>query len=289
MNEIAVMSGLPIEHINRNVIEKFLEQLPEKALGLGIRVLLSIIVFLIGIQLIKVLRKIVKKSLERAGADTGVVQFLDSFIKFSLYGILLVMIAAGFGVDATGIMALLGSAGVAIGLAVQGSLSNFVGGVLILVLKPFRVGDYIKEDGHNNEGEVKEISLFYTKLATVDNKVIVLPNGTLANASLTNATASDSRRMDMLIGISYQADLRQAKAVLMEVLEQEEAVQKDKDYLVYVDQLAVSAVNIGVRCWFSREDFWQAKWRLTENIKYALDDAGIEIPYPQMDIHMKNG
>lgn len=287
MDEIAAMSGLPIDTFNRNVLEKFLEQLPEKALGLGIRVLLSIIVFLIGIQIIKILRKIVKKSLERAGADTGVVQFLDSFIKFSLYGILLVMIAAGFGVDATGIMALLGSAGVAIGLAVQGSLSNFVGGVLILVLKPFRVGDYIKEDGHNNEGEVKEISLFYTKLATVDNKVIVLPNGSLANSSLTNATASDCRRMDMIVGISYQADLRQAKEVLMKVLEQEEAVLKDRDCLVYVDQLADSAVNIGVRCWFSIEDFWKAKWRVTENIKYALDDAGIEIPYPQMDIHMK--
>lgn len=274
------------EDIDIGVIEQFLKELPEKAWNLGVRVLLSVLVLLIGIQIIKLIRKIVRKSLMRGNADKGVVQFADSFVKASLYALLIVTIASGFGLDAASILALLGSAGVAIGLAIQGSLANFVGGVLILLLKPFKVGDYIKEDGGGNEGVVTVIELFYTKLTTPDNKVIVLPNGTLANSSLTNVTACDSRRMDLVVGISYDADIRQAKAVLQKVLDEDEAVLKDKEHFVYVDDLAESAVNIGIRCWFSMDAYWQGKWRVTENVKYALDGAGIAIPYPQMDVHV---
>lgn len=275
------------EEINIGMIEKFFQELPEKAWHLGVRILLSAIVLFIGAQLIKVIRRFVKKSLARGNADKGVVQFIDSFLKFSLYAVLFLTIASGFGLDAASILALLGSAGVAIGLAVQGSLSNFVGGVLILLLKPFKVGDYIKEDTNGNEGSVVSIELFYTKLATPDNKVIVLPNGTLANSSLTNVTACDSRRLDIKVGISYGADIRQAKEVLQKVLDEDEDVLKEKDHFVYVDELAESSVNIGIRCWFSMDSYWQGKWRLTENVKYALDEAGIAIPYPQMDVHLK--
>lgn len=275
------------DEIDIGIIEKFLKELPEKAWNLGVRVLLSIIVLFIGIQVIKLIRKIVKNSLSRGNADKGVVQFADSFVKASLYTLLIITIASGFGLDAASILALLGSAGVAIGLAIQGSLANFIGGVLILLLKPFKVGDYIKEDSGGNEGTVTTIELFYTKLTTPDNKVIVLPNGTLANSSLTNVTACDSRRMDLIVGIAYDSDIRQAKEVLQQVLEEDEAVLKDKDHFVYVDELAESAVNIGIRCWFSMDDFWQGKWRVTENVKYALDEAGINIPYPQMEVHWK--
>lgn len=269
------------------MIEKFVQELPEKALHLGTRIVLAAIVLLIGAQLIKVVRRLVKKSLERGSADQGVIQFIDSFLKFSLYVVLLITIASGFGLDAASILALLGSAGVAIGLAIQGSLANFVGGVLILVLKPFKVGDYIKEDTNGNEGTVTSIELFYTKLSTVDNRVIVLPNGTLANSSLTNVTACDSRRLDIKAGISYDADIRQAKEVIQKVLEEDEGVLKEKEHFVYVDELAESSVNLGIRCWFSMDGYWQGKWRLTENIKYALDEAEIGIPYPQMDIHLE--
>lgn len=276
------------EKINIGVIERFINELPEKALHLGARVLLSAIVFIIGMQLIRIIRKIIKKSMIKGNADTGVIHFIDSFLKVSLYAILAVTIASGFGLDAASILALLGSAGVAIGLAIQGSLSNFVGGVLILMLKPFKIGDYIKEDTNGNEGTVTSIELFYTKLATVDNKIIVLPNGTLANSSLTNVTACDSRRLDITVGISYDSDIRLAKEALQNVLDADEAVLKDKEHFVYVSELADSSVNIGIRCWFTMDDFWQGKWRVTENVKYALDNAGIIIPYPQMDVHLKD-
>lgn len=194
-------------------------------------------------------------------------------------------LAASFGVDAASIVALLGSAGVAIGLAVQGSLSNLAGGVLILVLKPFKVGDYIVESATGKEGTVTEIQIFYTKLLTGDNRTVVLPNGSLANNSLVNVTAQEARRMDIRVSVSYKADLRLAKSVLMQVLTEDTAVLKDRDMLVFVDELGSSAVELGVRCWFKREDFWAGKWRVTENCKLALDEAGVEIPYNQLDVH----
>ncbi len=277
---------LPEEEIDRGMVEKFLQELPEKAWNLGTRIVLSALVLFLGIQLIKVIRGLVKKSLAKGNADKGVMQFIDSFLKASLYAVLLITIASGFGLDAASILALLGSAGVAIGLAIQGSLSNFVGGVLILLLKPFKVGDYIKEDTNNNEGTVSSIELFYTKLTTPDNRVIVLPNGTLANSSLTNVTACERRRLDIRVGISYDADIRLAKEVLQKVLEDEKAVLKEEEYFVYVDELGESSVNLGIRCWLATDDFWTCKWRLTENVKYALDEAGIGIPYPQMDVHL---
>ncbi|MCH5275229.1 MAG: mechanosensitive ion channel [Lachnospiraceae bacterium] len=274
-------------HITQDidVVEQLLMEIPDKALRLGIRILLAIAAFFIGGQIIKLLRRIVKKSLKRAHADIGVVQFLDSFTKVVLYVLLIFLIASSFGVDAASIVALLGSAGVAIGLAIQGSLSNFAGGVLILLLKPFKVGDYIKEDAKGNEGTVSEIQLFYTKLQTPDNRVIILPNGTLANTSMTNVTAAPVRRLDIAVGIAYDSDIRRAKDVLTEMLQADEAVLKDREYLVVVDELAESSINLILRCWVAKEEYWTAKWRLTEETKYTLDKAGITIPFPQLDVH----
>lgn len=278
-------SGVDLSQVDTGVIENFLKELPGKALNLGFRILLTVIVFFIGTQLIKLVRKIVKKSLTRAKADVGVVQFLDSLIKAVLYVVLIFMIASNFGVDAASIVALLGSAGVAIGLALQGSLSNFAGGVLILLLKPFRVGDYIKEDNKGNEGTVMEIQLFYTKLKTADNRIIVLPNGTLANTSMTNVTEASTRRVDIIVGIAYDADIKKAKELLLNMMRADEGTLKDQDMVVYVDALADSSVNLGLRCWVKKEDYWDVKWRLTENTKYTLDEAGISIPFPQLDVH----
>lgn len=275
-----------VEDIDIGVIEQFLSELPEKAFRLGIRVVFAILVFLIGSKVIRIVRKMVKKSLVRGNAEQGVIQFLDSFIKAGLYVILVLAIASGFGVDAASVIAVLGSAGVAIGLAIQGSLANLAGGVLILLLKPFKVGDYIKEDTNGNEGTVEEIQLFYTRLVTPENKIIILPNGNLANASLTNVTYAPDRRLDVKVGISYHSDIKKAKEVLLKLLEEDAFTLKEKDMLVYVDELADSAVILGVRCWFKNEDFWPGKWRITEEIKYTLDENGIEIPYPQMDVHI---
>lgn len=292
MINFCLMAGASVEEIieeikQPGVVKSFFMELPEKALHLGVRVLLALITFIIGVQLIKLVRKIVKKSMTRAGAETGAVQFVDSFIKASLYVLLVLMIASSFGVDAASIVAVLGSAGVAIGLAVQGSLSNLAGGVLILLLKPFRVGDYIQESATGYEGTVTEIQIFYTKLLTPDNKAVILPNGQLANNSIVNASQKD-RRMDIVVGVSYKADLKRAKEVLETVLREDEAVLKDKDMRVFVSELGSSSVNLGVRCWFRQEDFWPGKWRVTENCKLALDEAGIEIPFNQLDVHLSS-
>ncbi len=269
------------------IMEEFLQGLPEKALNLGIRILLSAVVFFIGIQVIKLFRRFLKKSLQRAKADVGVIQFLDSLLKAVLYVVLIFTIASGFGVDAASIVALLGSAGVAVGLAIQGSLSNFAGGVLILLLKPFKVGDYIKEDSNGNEGTVVEIQLFYTKLATPDNRIIVLPNGTLANTSMTNVTEAAVRRLDIYVGIAYDSSIKQAREVLIAMLQADETTLKDKELRVFVDELAESCIRLDIRCWVNKEDYWETKWRLTEETKYALDAAGIVIPFPQLDVHQK--
>lgn len=275
------------EMIQPGVLKSFFEKLPEKALHLGVRVLLAVVCFLIGVQLIKLIRKIIKKSMQRASAELGAVQFVDSFVKAALYVLLVLMLASSFGVDAASIVAVLGSAGVAIGLAIQGSLSNLAGGVLILLLKPFRVGDYILESSTGKEGTVTEIQIFYTKLLTVDNKAVILPNGSLANNSIVNMTAQANRRMDIVVSVSYRADLKRAKEVLMNVLMEDDAVLKDMDRMVFVDELAASSVNLGVRCWFKQADFWTGKWRVTENCKLALDEAGIEIPFNQLDVHLE--
>lgn len=254
----------------------------------ALQVVLALVVFFIGTKLIKWIRKLVKKSLEKANVDVGVSQFIDSLLKFLLYFLLIFLIGTKFGLDATSVAAVLASAGVAIGLALQGSLSNFAGGVLILLLKPFVVGDYIIEDSHKQEGTVAEIQIFYTKLKTADNKIIVIPNGALANNSLTNVTAQKERRVDISVGISYDADLRRAKEVIEGVLKSDVSVIQDKEIVVFVDSLGDSAVVIGARSWVASEDYWTAKWRMLENIKVALDENGISIPYPQVDVHVKS-
>lgn len=252
-----------------------------------IGVILALIVFFIGTKVIKWIRKIIRISMEKASVDKGVCQFVDSLVKFGLYAVLIFSIGSKFGLDTTSVAAALASCGVAIGLALQGSLSNFAGGVLILILKPFVVGDYIIEDNKGREGTVKEIQLFYTKLVTPDNKTVIVPNGSLANTSLTNVTAQDKRRLDISVGISYEADLKKAKQLIEALFEKDEAILKEEDIHVFVDMLGDSSVVIGARGWVKKENYWEAKWRLTENIKLTLDENGIEIPFNQVVVHMK--
>lgn len=269
------------------VFEQYMRELPTKALNLGIRVIFAVLVLFIGAQIIKLLRKILKRSLEKASADTGVIQFLDSLAKVILYTLLILMIGTSFGLDAASVVAVVGSCGVALGLALQGSLSNFAGGVLILLLKPFKVGDYIIEDNKGNEGTVVEIQLFYTKLATADERIVVLPNGPLANCSLTNVTSTYCRRATFKVGISYGADHLKALQIMREVVLNDDLVLKDKDITTFVDDLSDSAVVLGVHCYIANENFWTVKGRILGEIKLAFDRAGISIPYPQIDVHMK--
>lgn len=250
-------------------------------------VVLALVVFFVGAKLIKWIRKIVKKSLEKANVDKGVCQFIDSLLKFALYAVLVFSILQKFGLDTTSVAAALASCGVAVGLALQGSLSNFAGGVLILVLKPFVVGDYIIEDNKGREGTVKEIQLFYTQLLTVDNKTVIIPNGSLANTSLTNVTAQDKRRLDLSVGISYDADLKKAKQLIEDLLRKDDDILISEGIDVFVDELGDSAVVIGARGWVKKEAYWTTKWRILENIKMMLDENEIEIPYNQIVVHTK--
>ena len=253
----------------------------------GLKVLAALVAFFIGRLVIRWIRKIVRRSFERSGADKGVEQFVDSLLKYGLYALLVFSLISSLGFDTTSVAAVLASGGVAIGLALQGSLSNFAGGVLILLLKPFVVGDYIIEDTNGKEGTVKEIQIFYTKLSTIDNKTIVIPNGMLTNNSITNATAKDERQLDLRVGISYDADIRQAKSVIENLLIKDECIIKNEQINVFVHELADSAVVLGIRAWVKNEDYWETRWRLLEEIKILLDENGIEIPYPQMAVHMK--
>ena len=274
------------DELNVGLVERYLQELPDKLIRLGVRVLLALVVFFIGIQLIKLVRRILRKSFERRNVDVGVSRFLDSLVKTVLYILLLFMIASSFGLDATSVVALVGSAGVAIGLAVQGSLSNFAGGVLILLLKPFKLGDYIR-DASGNEGTVEDVQLFYTRLITPDRHMVVVPNGELANSNILNMSTISDRRMDIKVGISYASDIRRAKEVLLRVLDEDPGVLQGEEKRVFVEELADSAVILGVRCYSANENFWETRWRLMETVKYALDEAGIGIPFPQVDVHMK--
>lgn len=276
-----------VKGTDSSVISDWLKGLLPWFLNFGFQILLAVVVYAVGARIIKFVRKIVRRWMERADADIGVKQFIDSLVKYSLYFILVVIILTFFGVTTASVVAVLGSAGLALGLAVQGTLSNFAGGVLILLLKPFHVGDYIIEDTHGNEGTVTEITIFYTKLSTGDNKIIVIPNGSLANSSLTNVTHSKKRRIDLEVGIAYDADLKRAKEILYRLAEEEKDRLKSEEILVFVSELAASEVKLGIRFWVKTEDYWNVRWRLLEDIKLALDEAGIEIPYQKMDVQVK--
>lgn len=287
--ELAAQINENIENVTQQIsrTQEYIDKYLPVAISFGLRLLLTIILFIVGSRLIKVVRKIVRRSMERTGADVGVIQFMDSLIKLLLYFLLIMFLADGIGVDTTSVMALVGSAGLTIGLAFQGSLSNFAGGVLILLIKPFKVGDYIIYTSGNLEGKVTKIEMFYTTLFTIDNKKVVIPNGTLSNSSLINVTAEDKRRIDITVGVSYTANLKLAKEVCLNLLAAQPAVLQDQNNMVVVDDLADSAVNLKICCWVSAEDYWSTRWELIEKIKLAFDENGIEIPFNQLDVNLK--
>lgn len=250
-------------------------------------IVMAIVILLVGLKAINMLVGFLKKSLNKANVERGVTTFLTSVCRYVLYFILILIILSQFGVTASSVIAVIGSAGLTIGLALQGSLSNFAGGVLILLLKPFVVGDYIIENNSKQEGKVASITVFYTKLLTSDNKAIMIPNGALSNASIVNASAMDKRRLDILVGVSYNSDIAKVKAVLEKVVLEDQDRLLGEDGVVFVSELAPSSIDMGARIWVKNENYWTAKWRITENIKYAFDENGIEIPFPQMDVNLK--
>ena len=270
--------------LNTGIFGTWLSKFLSNGLDFFWSVVIALVVWFVGAKVIRFIRKLVRKAMERRDVDKGVTQFTDSMVKYGLYIVLIIVILNVFGIQTSSVAAAVASLGLTAGLALQGSLSNFAGGVLILILKPFKVGDYIIEDTHKNEGTVSEISIFYTRLKTLDNKVVVIPNGTLANASLTNVTTSDKRQIDLTFGIGYDDDLKKAKAILLHIAETTEERVKDTDIQIFVRDLAESSVNLGFRIWVPMDDYWKVRWELNERVKLTFDEEGITIPYNQLDV-----
>ena len=274
-----------VAEMDPNVLADTIKGRVPGIIDFGIRLLLAVLLLFIGGRLIKIVRKILWRTLNRAGVDDGLNRFLTSVANVLLYGILIFMAAEHIGISSASIIALLGSAGVAIGLALQGSRANFAGGVLILIAKPFKAGDYIVT-ANGEAGTVKDIGLVYTTLTTADNSKIVIPNGGLSNSVLTNVTGLDKRRVDLEVGIGYTSDLNQAKEIIRNILETHPLVLKEEPIQVFVKSLGDSAVQLEGRAWASTEDYWPVRWDVTEAVKLAFDEAGIEIPFNQMDVHI---
>lgn len=284
IGSMAEEGGQVLETLDPSALSAVLKQVGPWLLSLGGKLLIALIIFLIGRKIIRIVQKMMSRSFERAGVELGVSKFLKSLTEFSLYALLIIIIAGQMGISMTSLIAVVGTASLALGLALQNSLANFAGGVLILMMKPFKVGDYIvcKE----GEGTVSMIGLVYTTLVTIDNKAITVPNGTLANSTVTNVTAMDKRRLDLTIGIGYRSDLKKAKEILEQLYRDHPAMIKEEEITVFVDSLGDSSVVLGARGWVLAGDYWKTRWDMTEKIKLAFDEAGIEIPFNQLDIHM---
>ncbi len=283
-----VVTDKLISNLKSGVVKDYLEKVLPDVLSFFWCVILALIIFFVGKKVIKWIVGLIEKGMNRRRLETGVVQFVRSLLLIVLYIALGLVIFNLFGIATSSIAAAVATLGLTAGLSLQGALSNFAGGVLILLLHPFVVGDYIIEDGHKNEGTVKEISIFYTKLATVDNKIVVIPNGALANSSLTNVTKSNTRLMDLVFSISYESDIKTAKDVLYKLAESESRRIDNTEIKVFVKELADSAVILGLRFTVKTDEYWPVRFDILEKAKYDLEAAGVVIAYNQLDVHIDN-
>ena len=264
------------------------EQFWIKVYSLAWRVVFCAVLAFITVQAVKFFKKFLRKAFKKLKLDDGIAGFLTSLISVALYILVAFIVAQSLGIDAASIVALLGSAGVTVGLAIQGSLANIAGGVLILVLKPFKIGDYIIENSHGNEGTVIEIGLIYTKLNTIDNRTVILPNGTLANSSLVNVTQTPYRMIDMKLDIAYTADCQLAKDVIAKVLEDDKDVLSEKPVVIAMESWEASSIRLCARFYVLNENFLATRFRVRESIKTAFDENNIEIPFTQIVVHKPN-
>ena len=265
-------------------LQQLLQSITPSLTKLVFNIIISIIIFFIGKKLIGFLLKLLDKFLAKTSIDVGVAKFLSSAARTCMYAILIFMIVGQLGVNTASIVTVMGAAGLAISMSLQGSLANVAGGILILLMKPFRVGDYVMTSF--GDGTVQAIGLVYTTITTVDNRVLTIPNGTLANSAVTDASMMPERRLDISVGISYDSDIRKAKEIMEEVYRSCPAVIVDKGINVHVSSLGDSAVVIEAFGWVPGSEYLSSKWYVTEEIKLRFDEGGIKIPYPQMDVHL---
>ena len=270
--------------IQSGVIMDLLKSWQPGLAAFGLQLAAAVLILVIGLKVVNMIRRMIARSFEKIDMELCLRRFLLSLIQFVLYGTATSMAAERLGVKSSSIIALFGSAGLTVGLALQGSLSNFAGGILILVMRPFKVGDYIVcEDG---EGTVSMIGLVYTVLQTADNQRTVIPNGSLSNSPLTNVTAQEKRRVDIRVGIGYSSDLKKAKSIIEKIYREHPMILRDEPVDVFVDELGDSAVMLGGRGWTETDNYWRTRWDILEAVKIAFDEAGIEIPFQQLDVHM---
>lgn len=265
-------------------MDKVLDKLLNGSVDLGLKLIVFLLILIIGFRIVKILIKLINKGKGFNKLEKSVQTFIVSFINILLKCLVLITGLAYLGIPMTSLITLFGTASLAVGLALQGGLTNMVGGLMILIFKPFKVGDYV--DTHVDSGTVSEISIFYTTLVTPDNKSIVLPNGNLANSAIVNYSHFEKRRLDIDFSVSYNSDVDKVKKVILEVINSEEKILKNEDIFVRLTSHADSSLVFSTRVWVKNEDYWNVKFNMLENVKIAFDKNKIEIPYPQLDVHM---
>lgn len=270
--------------MNIEKIEHYVQMLGDMAVTFGVQLLLAVVVYVVGNYVISKVLKLVELALTKKGIEVTLHRFLLSILNTLLKAIQIIVFASMIGIQTASLIALLGAAGLAIGLALQGSLANFAGGVLILLFRPFKNGDAIKAQGY--VGSVEEIQIFNTILKTFDNQRIIIPNGLLSNGCVTNINVNGTRRVDMTFGIGYDDDIAKAKALLRTIIEADERVLKDQAVDIWVGEHGESSVNLFVRPWAKAEDYWGIYFDMMEKVKVEFDKEGISIPYPQRDVHL---
>ncbi|HCA22289.1 MAG TPA: small-conductance mechanosensitive channel [Lachnospiraceae bacterium] len=269
---------------NNSKLEEWFDKALDWIVAKGVLILLTLLFLYIGSKVIKLILKITKKAFERRKISESVTGFLISFFRIVLYVLLYISAAALLGFQVTSFVTLLGASGITIGLALQGSLSNLAGGVLILILKPFDIGDYIMENNSKCEGTVVGIDIFYTKLRTIDNRIVVIPNGNLSNTSIINYSQLGERVVEVKVGIAYRENMSRVRRILEEAVMDNEYIIEEREVTSFVDDFKESSVLFAVRFWVKSSNYFPAKWAATENVKKRLDEEGITIPFNQLEV-----
>ena len=268
-------------------LEKILEKILEWIATRGVSIVIGILILIIGFKIINKVLKKIRKVLDGKNADPTIVRFLDTLLNASIKTLLIMIVVQQFfGISLTGLTAVVASAGVALSLALKGSLSNFAGGFVILLMRPFKVGDFVDVVGYS--GTVEKISLFYTFLNTIDNKQVLIPNGLITDSSIVNYSSKPIRRVDLTFSVAYEEDVMKVKRILVNIVKNNELILDDPDFFVGISQHGDSAVNFVVKVWCKTEDYWTVYYDLLESVKVKFDEENISIPYPQMDVHLKS-
>ncbi|MGB5325492.1 MAG: mechanosensitive ion channel domain-containing protein [Pseudomonadales bacterium] len=262
-----------------------LQQFTELALPYGIRIGVAILIFIIGLTVVKIVSNMLGRAMSARNVEPTIAKFVGRILHYLMLAFVVIASLGQLGVQTASVIAILGAAGLAVGLALQGTLSNFAAGVMLIILRPLKVGDYVEVS--NTAGTVSEVSIFATRLLTPDYKTVVVPNSAVMGNTITNYSTQERRRIDLVVGVAYGSKLQQVKEELQKIADAEERILPDYDVIIGVNELADSSINLVFRSWVNTSDYWPVRWALTEKIKTRFDEAGIEIPFPQVDVHTK--